>query len=197
MNSINLLSEARAAVSRRGVFRRLLLAAALLLLPLTAPAQPSAARDYEVKAGFLVKFTQYTTWPSNTFDSSNAPVVIGVLGGEPLFKQLEREARGVAGARPVAVRRVSTVEEATRCQVVFIGEAESRNEAEWFEALKGKPILTVGEADQTIAHGAVLCFVIKDKTIRFEADLAASAENQLELNERMLAVASKVHKRPR
>ena len=149
-----------------------------------------------------MKFTQYTTWPSNTFKSSNTPVVIGMLATEWWLKRLEREAKGVISSRPVEVRRVTTVEEAARCQVVFISEpdtqheAQTRNEEEWFKALKGKPILTVGESDRSIERGAVMCFVIKNKTVRFEANLAASAENHLELSERMLAVASKVYKRP-
>jgi hypothetical protein len=187
--------KARAAVARRRVLRCLLLVAAMLLMAPDVPAQPSAARDYEVKAGFLVKFTQYTTWPSNTFNSSNAPVVIGVLGGEALFKQLEQEAKGVVGSRAVEVRQLNTLEEGARCQVVFIGEAESRNEAEWFAALKGKSILTVGESERTIENGAVMRFVIKNKNVRFEANLSTAAENRLELHERMLAVASKVYKR--
>jgi hypothetical protein len=197
MVSSNIRPEARAVVSHRGVLRVLWVAVAVFLLPLTMAAQPSEARDYEVKAGFLVKFTQYTTWPSNTFNSSTAPIVIGVLGEEPFFKQMEQEAKGVVGFRPVVVRHLNTVEEGTHCHVVFISEAESRNEVEWFDALKGKSILTVGESDRTIERGAVMRFVIKNKNVRFEANLSAAAENQLELNERMLAVASKVYKRPR
>ena len=172
------------------------LAAAIFLLPLTALPQPSAHSDYDVIAAWLVKFTQYTVWPSNTFKSSNAPVVIGVLGSEPPLQKLEEEAKGVVGTRPVQVRRISTVEEAVRCQVVFIGEAESRNEREWFGALRGTPILTVGESDWTFEHGAVMRFVIKkNKTVRFEANLNLAKANQLGLSERMLAVASKVIKR--
>jgi hypothetical protein len=178
-----------------GVVYALLLAIALTGLSRLALAQPQVARDYEVKAGFLIKFTQYTAWPSNTFASSNAPVVIGVLDGEPLFRQLEQEARGVASSRPVEVRQVSTVEEASHCHVVFITESEGRNESEWFAALKGRPVLTVGESDRTIERGGVMRFVIKNKSVRFEANLASAAENQLILDEGMLRVATKVYKR--
>jgi hypothetical protein len=175
-------------------FLGILLAAVLPLLPFAAPAQPSTAREYEVKAGFLVKFTQYTAWPSNTFNTTNAPLVIGVLGGESLFNQLEQEAAGLSVARPVKVRWLHSVDEAARCHVVFISESENRNEAAWFDALKGKPILTVGESDKTIEHGAVMRFVIKNKSVRFEANLASAAENRLELNDGMLRVAVKVYK---
>jgi hypothetical protein len=144
----------------------------------------------------LVKFTQYTTWPTNTFASDNVPVVIGVVGAESLFSQLEREAKGFTGSRPVEARRVATVEEAARCHVLFVGEEEGPKEEAWLGALKGNPILTVGESERTIELGAVMRFVIKAQHVRFEANLAAAAQNHLALNERMLAVAARVHRRP-
>lgn len=174
--------------------RCLFLAGGLVFFPVDGVAQPPVARDYEIKAGYLIRFTQYTVWPPDTFPSSNTPVIIGVLGGDKLFKQLEREARSGSTSRPVEVRRLATVEEGLRCHVVFLGEEESENEVRWYEALKGKPILTVGESDRAIARGSVMRFVILNNTVRFEANLAAAAKNQLELNERMLAVASKVYR---
>lgn len=194
--------EPRIAISHLIALRWLILAAAILLLAPSAPAQNPAAQEYEVKAGYLVKFTQYTTWPSNTFKSSNDPVVIGVLGGDLWLQKLEQEARNAISSRPVEVRKITTLDEAARCHLAFLSdldtqhEAQPRNEAEWVSALKGKPILTVGESDRSIERGAVMRFVIKNKTVRFEANLNAAAENRLELHEKMLAVAAKVYKRP-
>jgi hypothetical protein len=186
-----------AARGRKGVVFLFLLVLALGWVIQPAAAQPSTVRDFEVKAGFLIKFTQYTEWPANTFSGSNAPVIIGVAGGDPLFKQLEMEARNVTGSRPVEVRQIKSPEEAAACHVVFISESENRNESEWFGALKGKAILTVGESEWSIERGAVMRFVIRNKNVRFEASLAAAGESRLALNERMLAVASRVYKRPR
>ncbi len=186
----------RTSASRQMAVVGGLLAGVLLALCGRVSAQPFAALDYEVKAGFLVKFTQYTTWPANAFAATNSPIVIGVVAGDSLFKEVERQAAGVVSSRPVTARRIETLEEAAGCQLIFIAEAEARYEAEWFKALKGKPIVTVGESERTIEHGGVLHFVIKNKTVRFEASLAASAENRFELSEKMLGVASKVYKRP-
>ena len=176
---------------------RLFLAAAVFLFAPALPGQPSSARDYELKAAFLVKFTQYTTWPSSTFTASNTPVVIGVLDADPLFDELQKQAKDFVSARPIEIRHVNSLDEAASCHVLFLGEAMSRKEADWFTALRGKPILTVGESDRTIEHGAIMRFVIKNRSVRFEANLAASAANQLELSERMLTVAAKVYKTTR
>lgn len=164
-------------------------------VPGSAVAQPATARDYEVKAGFLIKFTQYTDWPSNTFAGTNASVIIGVVGGDPVLQQIDLEARGVTIPHPVQVRRITRIEEATNCHVVFISGSESRTEAVWLEALKGKAILTVGDSDLSIEHGAVMRFVLRNRNVQFEASLAAAEENRLTLNERMLAVAARVYKR--
>jgi hypothetical protein len=197
IDSINGILEARPASSRRAEIKRWLLAAAILLLPLTALPQPSTAKAHEVKAAFLLKFTQYTIWPTNTFASDGAPVVIGVAGADLVYRQLQREAKGTTGARPAEIRQVTTLEEALGCHVLFIGDEENRQEEKWLAELKGKPILTVGESEEAIEHGAVMRFVTKNQTLRFEASLAASQRNRLELNERMLAVAIKVYKAPR
>lgn len=191
-----ILSAVSSVVSRRAVFAYLVLSMVIFLTRPVVSDEAPMVRDYEVKAGFLVKLTQYTVWPPNTFADGNIPIVIGVLGGDLLFKRLEQEIRGATSPRPVKVRQLDelALEEGAHCQVVFIGRAKKRQEAQWFKALKGKPILTVGESDLTIANGAIMRFVIQNENVRFEVNLKAAAENQLTLSERVLAVASRVYK---
>lgn len=194
MGNLRFSHTTRPTVLQRRPFRCLIWITVLWLTGTKLPAQPSAAQDYEVKAGFLVKFTQYTTWPRETFANGETPMVIGVADGESLFRRLNLEAKNLTGSRRVEVRRLKTVEEGARCHVVYIGKDEIPNEGKWLEALQGKPILTVGESEKAIEYGAVMRFVIQDSHVRFEANLNAAEKNRLVLNPRMLAVASKVYK---
>lgn len=170
--------------------------AATLWLTPAAWTQPATAPEYEVKAGFLTTFTQYTTWPADCFTNSNAPILIGVLGENPFGAALEMTARAQQGGRPLQVRPVRTAEEAAQCHVVFISKAESRNEAAWLEALKDKPVLTIGESGQTLTRGGVLEFVIENKRVRYEASWPAMARAGLKIGAPMLASARKVHQPP-
>jgi len=194
INTVGLREWLAAALHAR--VKRWLLAATILF-PLALAGQPSTATAPEVKAAYLLKFVQYTTWPTNTFASDGAPVVIGIAGADPVYQQLQREAKGMTGGRPVEIRQVTTLEEASGCRVLFIGDDERSHEVKWLAELRGKPVLTVGESEEAIEHGAVMRFVTRNQTLRFEANLAAAQRNRLELNGRMLAVAIKVYKAPR
>ena len=145
----------------------------LLEFSASASAQPPIAPEYNVKAGFLTRFVQYTTWPEDTFASSNSPIVIGVLGADPFGEVLEKTAQNETGSRPLRVVHVNNLDDAAKCQLVFISKAESEHEAEWLAALKDKPILTVGESGHTIERGGVLQFDIVDNRVRFDANWEA------------------------
>lgn len=168
-----------------------------LCLPAVVAAQPATAREFDVKAALLIKFTQYVAWPEGHFPSATTPVVIGVCDGDQMVEQLRQGALGLMGARPVEVRRVATLAEAARCHVLYLSEAHGREEAEWFPALRGRPILTVGESALSLEQGAVLRFLLLGKNVRFEASLAAARENGLSLREGLLRAAVKVHRAPR
>lgn len=173
-------------------------------VPVAASAAPGAAPvypAYNVKAGLIRLFAQYVDWPAEAFANPTDSVVIGVLGDNPFGEVLESTVQGLKShGRPLEVRYVKTAEEAVKCQVVFIAQWQKRDEALWLRALRGKPVLTVTESEQGIAHGAVLSFVL-DKTangtkVKFDASLPAAREAGLQISARMLQTARKVIREP-
>ncbi len=145
----------------------------------------------------MVAFAQATTWPSNAPTTSNSPIVIGVLGDDPFGDVLDRMARDREGKRRLLVRRVASAAEAAQCQVVFIGQKESRNESAWLDELKDKSVLTIGESGQTLKRGGILeLFVAVDKRVRYEASWPAMERARLKLSADLLACARKVHQPP-
>lgn len=180
-----------------GPWRRLGLAVCLLtVLAFPVFAQPSVAPEYNVKAGFLARFVQYTVWPENIFPSTNSPIVIGVLGADPFGDVLEKTAQGETAGRPLRVLHVDNLEEATKCQLVFISKLENEHEAGWLAGLRGLPILTVGESGHTIERGGILQFDIADDRVRFDANWTAMKEAGLKISSPMLVSARKVFNAP-
>ena len=198
MNSILKPNYFRRVGPRKKTPRRALgltlLAVLLIGGAVRSAAQTQAVDEYTLKASFLTLFPQYTSWPSNMLTGSNAPVVIGVLGSDPFGPVLDQTALGQKGGPPLTVKRITTLEEAAQCYVVFIAKTESRNEAAWLAALKDMPVLTVGESGQTIARGGAVEFKTEDKRIRFEINLPAVETAKLKISSLMLAHASKVYR---
>ncbi len=155
--------------------------------------QPSTAKESRAKAAYLVKFTQYTTWPANTFESDTSPIVIGVIGPSPLATDLEKEARPITRPRRIEIRTVTTPEEAALCHAVFLSRTDSHLEEKWLLTLQEKSILTVSETDLAIPHGAIIHLATEGKKIRFDVSRPAMDRANLKISSDMLRYARTVH----
>jgi len=163
----------------------LLLAPAGLLGAVPAAAQPS---DLAVKAAFLTKFGAYVTWPH----APTGPLTLCVVGSDPFGAVLDQAARGqVVDGRPLAVRRLAGPGGADGCQIAFVEGASPARTAEWLQALRGRPILTVTDARAGLQRGMIF-FVIDGGRVRFHIDQASAQQSGLGLSSRLLAIALSV-----
>jgi hypothetical protein len=111
------------------------------------------AENHE-KATCLYRFGQFVEWPPSVFPNSKAPVVIGVLGGNPFGGVLEKiAAKGNINGRPVVVRRMTPLSDLKQCQILFVDSSVTFRLPLIFDSLRSanshlpSPVLTVGETD--------------------------------------------------
>src|SRR2546422_11461082 len=106
----------------------LTITAAVLLVCAARLGAQTKASEAQVKAVFLFNFAQFVDWPPEAVPDSQAPLVIGILGGDPFGDLLDATVRGEhRGARPFVVHRYQRVEDITRCDILFkIGRASCR-----------------------------------------------------------------------
>lgn len=149
------------------------------------------AREYAVKAAYLISFLNYVEWPVSERIASR-PITICLLGGNPFGDVLPKMIRG----RQVNRRRIQAIEidrpvEADRCDVGFIAADANPSPAVWLEALDGRSVLTVGEEGSFAAQGGVIAFVIENQTVRFEVNLPAARTARLQVSSRLLRSATR------
>lgn len=174
------------ALGRAGA-RLLLLGFALLP---AAWAQAPVARETQVKAVFLFNFVQFVEWPAEAFATPDAPVVIGVLGTDPFGSVLDEVVRGEKiGARTLVVRRFATVGEVEGVHLLFISPSEQPHMEEALRALRGRPILTVGDSEGFATRGGMIRFVNDRGRIRLRINLAAAKAAGLVLSSKLLRPA--------
>src|SRR4051812_31500680 len=108
--------------SRRAT-RALLTCCVLLVLFCTsfAGAQQQASES-QVKAAYLFNFGKFVKWPP----AKEAPGFgICVLGKSPFADELQATVRGESiDGKPVAVRPITSPQQAMACHVVFISASE-------------------------------------------------------------------------
>ena len=168
--------------------RRALLLALVFASTLCFSAAPPG--EYQVKAVFLFNFGQFVEWPAKAYESPQAPFVIGVLGEDPFGRTLDQVISGeTVGTRSLVVRRFSNAADIGNCHILFIGRGESARLREALEAVQGRSVLTVTDAEGAERDGAVIVLFNENNRIRMRINLAAARANQLVISSKLLRPA--------
>jgi len=167
-----------------------LLATVLIAAAYQASAAEPVAEEYAVKGAFLINFTKFVIWPAQVFKAPGDPIAICVLGENPFGPGLEQAAREtVVSNRPVSVRQVADGQQASQCQIVFMGASERRRSRAWLDALRGKSVLTVGENEGFLASGGIIDFTLDGSKVRIAISTAAADRAGLQISAKLLSLA--------
>jgi hypothetical protein len=156
-------------------------------------AQGGAVSEYEVKAAFLFHFAQFVEWPQQTFKNDGEPLVYCTVGDDPFHGGLEAALKGkTIGAHPLQVRHAKRAEDASGCQVIFLGENEKKLLPELLATFERNPVLVVGESEHFAQSGGTIGFCLEENKIRFEVNLDAAGKAKLKISSKLLALAKSV-----
>jgi len=161
----------------------------------TADAQAGDAdsSEYLIKAGFIYNFAKFVEWPSATFSQPDSPIVIGVLGTDPFGSVLDRivEDKKI-GPRGFVVKRYKwgkDLKDLKDCKILFVSASEKAHIDEILQSVKGQAILTVGETPGFAERGGVIRFTLEDNRVRFEVNVDAAHQAELNISSRLLTLA--------
>lgn len=157
-----------------------------LALVLLVPAAAQAISEYKVKAAFLLNFGKFVEWPSGKGD-----LEICVLGEDPFGSTLDDTLSGrKIGARPVRARRIDDAGSARSCAILFVSRRGNDGLDAVVSAVKGSPVLLVGEQDRFAKRGGMINFVEVDQKIRFEINETAAKQAGLKISSQLLKLAT-------
>ena len=162
----------------------------LLLVGAEARAQTTSAREYEIKAAFLLNFSRFVEWPSDAFNGLEASLVIGVLGDDPFGAILDGVMKDEKnGAHPVVVERYRNADEVRNCHILFINYEQPEQLEKAFETLKGRSVLTVGDTQGFARRGGMIRFMMVNNKIRLRINPEAAQAAGLVLSSKLLKMA--------
>src|SRR2546430_7019656 len=159
-------------------------------------AQAPDSRDsseYLIKAGFIYNFAKFVEWPTAAFSQPDSPIVIGVLGTDPFGNVLDRivEDKKI-GPRGFVVKRLKwgkDLKDLRDCKILFVSASERAHIDEIVQSVKGLPILTVGETPGFAERGGMIRFTLEDNRVRFEVNVDAAHDADLNISSRLLTLA--------
>lgn len=186
---------ARRAFAGVGLALLLSLASGMAALATAGAAEATAATEERVEAAYLHKFLNYAEWPAAVFPKPDSPYVIGLVGDDAVADELARIAAGrTVNGRGVVVKRMLPGESLNDLHLLFIGRGERPRLGLWLRQARGRPILTVTDAEGALEQGSVINFLIWDERVRFEVSVDAAERNNIRLSSRLFAVATNVVK---
>jgi hypothetical protein len=153
----------------------------------------SDSSEYLIKAGFIYNFAKLVEWPATAFPQPDSPIVIGILGNDPFGATLDRiVADKKIDGRGFAVKRVKwskDFKDLKDCNILFVSLSEKERIDSVVEAIKGLPILTIGDAPDFAKRGGIINFTLEDNKIRFEVNVEAAKHADLTISSRLLSLA--------
>ncbi len=157
-------------------------------------AQIEVTPEYEVKAVFLFNFAQFVKWPDSVFAKNNSPLIIGILGKDPFGNYLDQTVKGekIKG-HPLLVKRYQDENEIGPCQILFINPPSEDQLKQILDLLKGRNILTVGDSPSFAQAGGIIRFLTVNDKIRFQINLTAAREAELNISSKLLRVAEVIN----
>jgi len=156
-------------------------------------AMPSQAREYSVKAVYLLNFTRFGEWPSRAVEDARAPFVVGLVGHKPeAVAAISAVLKGKTtdAGRTLEVRVFDGVTSATgSCHLLYLGGSSP---PDWpvVNAIVGdRPVMLVGESEAFAQTGGMINFILADDAVRFELNPWRAARAGIKLSGSLASVA--------
>lgn len=168
----------------------------VFITTLTLHAEPSLSdAAHKVKAEHIYNLARFVEWPEDAFKGPNDPVVIAMLGREPLVDyllQIAQEAK--IHGREVTVRRFKTVDDLELCHVLYLDESRRRSLPDILYIIEDWPVLTVSDMKDFSKGGGIIYLKDQGEEISFEINTAAAEKAQIKISSKLLKLTQGINK---
>jgi hypothetical protein len=183
------------------------------LLLLAAPNQTWAdtaqIQASQVKAAFIYNFIKFVDWPEEK-SSMDKPITVGVLGVSPFGDAFKKIKDSQIKGRKVEIKNFNgfgnltgsekditneiqkRIKELGQCDVLFICASEQKFFRTILPSLEIYHVLTVSDSKGFLEAGGIINFVMEDKKVRFEINMASAKRSKLDVRSKLLRLAKRV-----
>jgi hypothetical protein len=154
-----------------------------------AASQTRQLTESEVKAGFVFNLTKFVDWPEGVLADVRDPIILCIVGGDPLGNVLNRVVYGQSvRGRTISVRRYEFGQDLRHCQVLFVSGSEQARVSQIVESLRRASVLTVSDADRFAEAGGVVEFAVEGDRVRFIINRDAASQAKLQISAKLLTL---------
>lgn len=153
--------------------------------------------EARVKAAYLVKFTKFIYWDSRAANtrSSTSPIIISVLGSDPVGGLLDKFSQNQRSGSPIIVNRIGKdLNDLENCNLLFISKQEAARLPTIFKQLEGSNVVTVSDINNFARRGGMIGFVVDEDRVKLEINLDATNKAGLKISAKLLELSKIITK---
>ena len=176
------------------MLKSMFLTCSLLILTADIPAKDMPAAEIDFKADFIVKVTDYVTWPEGAGANAAGEVAIAVLGDSPLTPKLkELSSERTNKGTKLSVTTVTLEDNLAAYQILFIATEDKTELAKILKKVGNAPVLIVSDAYYFARYGVMVNFYKEeggDGKVKFEANQMTMGIAGLKMSSKLLKLAT-------
>ena len=120
----------------------------------------------QAQAIFIYNFTRLIEWP---VDYKSGDFVIGIYGSSDLFNEIKPYINSkIVGNQPIKVIKFSTIEEISKCHILFVGFGKTKELPTITAKLGNNSTLIITEKKGGLDFGATINFTLVEDKLKFE-----------------------------
>lgn len=143
--------------------------------------------EAQLKAAYLVNFLKYVEFPG-----TRSTVNLCLFGRDSLGPYLAGYEGKQIGGHELHIRKVSSPEQLTDCQELFIPDTEEARVAVILRWVDKQAILTVSDSETFIRDGGAIALIRAEGRLQFEINNEALNRANLKASSQMLRLARQV-----
>lgn len=149
----------------------------------------------EVKAVYLLNFTNYIIWPEEEFSNPIEPFNYCLFNGdslirEPLVEALQGE---VVEQHNIQLKIISSIPTVKDCQVVYIDKQQGLHVSDILLELAGAAVLTVSDMTGFAEAGGGIELISKTGRVKLLINIKKVNEARLDVSSKLLRVADLIN----
>lgn len=152
-----------------------------------------SSQEYQLKAGFLVNFIRFMTWPDKAFATSDADIVLCVVGINPFGGALSGVNQKKIGQRKIRVVYAQSLESVPLCHLLYISQSMEKKLDALHARLADQSLVSVSDISGFAKFGGGIEFISKKNRLSFIINYSALKKRNIQVRASLLELAVSVY----
>ncbi|MFA5265659.1 MAG: YfiR family protein [Opitutaceae bacterium] len=143
-----------------------------------------------VKAAYIYNFAKFIDWTNEDgVDTSTTPIVICVVGDDPVGSELDEITSLQAKGRSISVLHIKSQDKIPHCHILYIGASEQPQVELLLQQVSNSEVLTVSDLPGFAERGGMIGFASKRGRVQIEINVPRARSVGLRINSKLLEIA--------